>query len=194
MGRKRKDIAPVNDRIFRRCNSLKQDNKGLTLIELLVAMVISSIVIIMVAMFISLGSRNYNYASKEIKLQMQAQTVTNQLDDMIISSNWLESRDLSDDVKAYVIYSGTDINVIFYDKSTDMLYIKDGFEKAEIPALTTSSYSKRENLMSANVSYFNLKLNRTENEVSLTMKMINDTADYSAIKTIALRNQVKEPD
>ena len=109
--------APIKqDRghLFDRNCELKNNNQGFTLVELLVVMVITAFVIAMVAMFISMGSRSYNHASKDIKLQMMSQTVTNQLDDIIIEANWVEMKTLSPEVSAFVIYASSNISVIFF--------------------------------------------------------------------------------
>ncbi len=174
--------------------SLKMNNKGLTLIELMVAMLISVIVISMVGMFISVGSKNYKFASKEIKLQMISQTVTNQLDDIIIESYWMEQKILSTDITAYIIYSGSDITVIFFDKTAHSLYIKDGFTKSQIGTLNTSDFNVSDNIMSSYVSDFLLTQNQTENEIQLKINMVNDTSSYTSAHTIALRNKMHEPE
>ena len=110
----------------------KKFQKGFTLVELLVVMVITAFVIAMVAMFISMGSRSYNHASNDIKLQMMSQTVTNQLDDIIIEANWVENKTLSPEVSAFVIYASSNISVIFFDSKTEEIYMKDGFIQSDI--------------------------------------------------------------
>ncbi|MGB4659534.1 MAG: prepilin-type N-terminal cleavage/methylation domain-containing protein, partial [Mobilitalea sp.] len=82
-----------------------KDNRGLTLIELIIAMAISSIVIGMVIVIISAGSRNFNIAQNEVDIQMEAQTVVNQIEDTIIEASWIEEKSISADVKAYIIYT-----------------------------------------------------------------------------------------
>lgn len=197
MGSKKKNMnVPIKQdsgQISFRVSTLNQNNKGFTLVELLVVMVITSLVIAMVGMFISMGTRSYNQASKEIKLQMMAQKVTNQLDDIVIEAYWVEQKELSVDLTAYVIYASSNISVIFFDRSKDEIYMKDGYVKSDIVNLTTLSYSRRENLMSTNITHFTLTQNETTNEVNLSMKMINGSATYGATHTIALRNQMKEP-
>lgn len=169
------------------------DNRGLTLIELLIAMLITAIVIGMVAMFISVGSRNYSHASREIKLQMQAQAITNQLDDIIIESYWVEAKILSINVTAYVVYASSIINVIFFDWDTDMIYIKDYSSISDIAGITAASYTKEENLMSAHVTEFSLVPDQSNNEVLCNIKFENKNANYSTVHTVALRNIMRRP-
>lgn len=65
------------------------NNRGSSLIELLVAMTVSVLVIGAIMVFMSSGTKNYQLVDREITLQMEVQTVSNQLSDMIISANHL---------------------------------------------------------------------------------------------------------
>lgn len=66
---------------------IKQDNKGMTLVELLISIAISSIVIASIAFFMNYASRNYRNASNDVMLQTEGQTILNQLNEMIIEAN-----------------------------------------------------------------------------------------------------------
>lgn len=65
----------------------KLNNDGMTLIEMLVAMLASLIVISAVGQFMSTGSSQYKNADDEVTLQMEAQTVINQISDMMLEGN-----------------------------------------------------------------------------------------------------------
>lgn len=65
----------------------KLNNDGMTLIEMLVAMLASLIVISAVGQFMSTGSSQYKNADDEVTLQLEAQTVINQISDMMLEGN-----------------------------------------------------------------------------------------------------------
>lgn len=65
----------------------KQNNDGLTLVEMLICMLISLVIITAVGGFMSASSISYQSVDSEITLQMEAQTVINQISDMILEGN-----------------------------------------------------------------------------------------------------------
>lgn len=66
---------------------MKLENKGFTLVEMLVACVISLIVISSVGHFMNVGTKGYHSSDRDVMLQMEAQTVVNQISDMITEAN-----------------------------------------------------------------------------------------------------------
>lgn len=66
-------------------NGMK-DQKGFTLVELLIGIVILSIVTAAVCSFIIVGSRSYAAANTEIMLQQEAQLALNQISDVLIDT------------------------------------------------------------------------------------------------------------
>lgn len=66
---------------------MKQDNKGFSLIELLVSISISVIILGIVASFLWQSTNYYRRSCEDITLQMEAQTILNQLKDLIVEAN-----------------------------------------------------------------------------------------------------------
>lgn len=62
------------------------DQRGFTMIELLIGVVILSLVIVAIGGFIVVGSRSYAAANTEIILQQEAQLAMNQISDVIIDT------------------------------------------------------------------------------------------------------------
>lgn len=63
-----------------------KDQRGFTLVELLIGVVILSIVTAAVCSFIVIGSRSYAAANTEIMLQQEAQLAMNQISDVVIDT------------------------------------------------------------------------------------------------------------
>lgn len=64
-----------------------KDNQGITLVELIIGMAITSIVIGAIVMFMSAGSRGYQSAQSEISLQTETQTIMNQIRTRVLEGN-----------------------------------------------------------------------------------------------------------
>lgn len=65
---------------------MRKDHKGFTLVELIIAVAIMSIVTLAVCGFIVVGSRSYASANTDIMLQQEAQLALNQISDVIIDT------------------------------------------------------------------------------------------------------------
>lgn len=63
-----------------------ENNKGFTLVELMISMAISAIIIGSLVIFMNVSSKSYKAASEEVSLQMEAQTILNQLENIIMES------------------------------------------------------------------------------------------------------------
>lgn len=66
---------------------VKGDNKGLTLVELLIAMVITVIIAGAIIAFMNSGTQSYNFARNQLNTQIEAQTLINLISDRIMEGN-----------------------------------------------------------------------------------------------------------
>lgn len=65
----------------------EKQNAGFTLMEMLIAMMISMIIILGVGQFLVVGTKNYQAVDNQVKLQLEAQDAINAVTDMILESN-----------------------------------------------------------------------------------------------------------
>ena len=65
---------------------MKRDQKGFTIVELIIAVAILAIVTLAVGGFMVVGSRSYTNANTDIMLQQDAQLALNQISDVIIDT------------------------------------------------------------------------------------------------------------
>ncbi len=65
---------------------MRKNHKGFTLVELIIAVAILSIVTLAVCGFIVVGSRSYTSANTDVMLQQEAQLALNQISDVIIDT------------------------------------------------------------------------------------------------------------
>lgn len=66
--------------------TMRKDQKGFTLVELIIAIAILAIVTLAVCGFIVVGSRSYTSSNTDIMLQQEAQLALNQISDVIIDT------------------------------------------------------------------------------------------------------------
>lgn len=66
---------------------MRQDNKGFSLIELIISISISVFILGIVASFLWQSTNYYRRSSEDITLQMEAQTILNQLKDLIVEAD-----------------------------------------------------------------------------------------------------------
>ncbi len=125
------------------------DNKGFSLIELLVTIAISGIVLLMISFMLVQGTNLFKSENEEIDIQNEVQIVRNQLSEAIMGAKSLVIVDAGEDL---VIYTGsvdesnnrlvaetsgaggvsavTTERIITYDKSEQKLYISSAYASA----------------------------------------------------------------
>ena len=79
----------------------KHNNKGFTLIEVLVALAVSSVVITIVIAFISQGSRFYKTQSNTINLQNELQETSNVITDALQEATYLKIASYNNALSVY---------------------------------------------------------------------------------------------
>lgn len=174
------------------------NNKGNTLVELVISMAITAVILTMVIAFLATNSNHYVNAENTVNLQMESQSVMNQLNDMIIEANWVELISVSTDVEALLIYNSVDIDVVFLDKSKQELYLVEDRTMAELADLDTISYSSRDNLMANHVAELTLLPTDidqllSEKQIVLIVEFSVDTLHYKVDQNIKFRNKPVKP-
>ena len=81
----------------------KSDQRGFTLIELIVTIMIMSIVMVAAAGFIITAANSYRVANIELELQTEAQAAMNQLNDILIEAKRYEFREVDGKTRLTVV-------------------------------------------------------------------------------------------
>ena len=186
----------------------KHNNKGFTLIEILVALAVSSVVITIVIAFISQGSRFYKTQSNTINLQNELQETSNVITDTLQEATYLS---IISDSKNLEVYTGSyDIKegkkLFTSDKGSSRYILRDGtgiyvFDKADLNYVTEKDkpgYRYSDNIEAITISVSDkCKTKVGESEVITQPVMLdvyikvthNDTSRFEN-KTITLRNKI----
>ncbi|WP_310601866.1 PilW family protein [Anaerosporobacter sp.] len=182
------------------------EENGFTLVEVLVAALILSFLIIAICAFMTTGSNLYKKSSREVDLQQEAQVAMNQLNDMILSANRFtvvyRNKGLQDEVA--IMYSQTteEINTkvnycIIWIKEREKLYFlkKDAdftFTGTESEMMDLCSVvTDEENLMAQHIESMQIDTSELVNNqaVSITTDFVIQDNTYEVTKQIKLRNK-----
>lgn len=187
----------------------KHNNKGFTLIEVLVALAVSSVVITIVIAFISQGSRFYKTQSNTINLQNELQETSNVITDALQEATYLKIASYNNALSVYTgSYKIVDGKKLFINEKGSSRYIlRDGsgiyiYDKADTQYITDKDkpgYRYSNNIEAITVSINEkCKTNVADSEVITQPVMLdvyikvthNDTSRFEN-KTITLRNKIQ---
>ncbi len=103
------------------------NDKGFSLIELILAIAISVIVVGAAYSFVFAGSRQYDTTSRQTSVQQEVAFTTNMLRESILqgetSQTSIRKYDSGDTAGDVMLYLGDGKKVFFYDKSENSLYV-----------------------------------------------------------------------
>jgi prepilin-type N-terminal cleavage/methylation domain-containing protein len=156
-------------------------NKGVTLLELLVAVAISVIVIATIAYFMERSTKNYKNANEEVTLQMEAQTILNQLNDLI-----MEAYNVKYEAQVLKIYQNTENYIITFEAENDRLT----FEKVQVGNASTGNSV----LFGQYVDDFRVVdtgVDDTNKTIEITLDLKYNSKTYNKTSSVTLRNRIK---
>lgn len=163
------------------------NNRGFTLVELLVVMAILSVVGGIVILFLQSGIHSYESTSKEVDMQYDAQVLLNQIESYVIGTN-LGLAQKDDVVHIYnkdetgilqeTLFWDSDAKTLSYEKRRE----SNGLETVLIP----------KTLLAENVEQFSMDISQAENEGKVTaqLELVKEEKRYSANAVWKLRNHV----
>ena len=160
------------------------DNKGITLVELIIAIAIATIVITSIAFFMSNSSKNYKKVNEEVSLQMEAQTILNQLNDLILEADNVKMKD-----NILFIYNESESNYfIKLDVSSGKMFLNKTTSKEASP------HDDDWVLFGQDVSSFTVTDtgdDNTNKAIQITLHLNKDTMTYTMTNLVTIRNDIK---
>lgn len=197
-----------------RCGRKRQklNNRGLTLIEMVIAIAIIGIFSTVVMTFITSGANFYRKTSITTKLQSDMQTTLERIENAIMDTNKSIAytysnggsaieNDINQPVTAEkeVVCTSTDLSVsakegdclltIFqWSPSEQILYYNEGFIKDGKKSVSTASRA----VLTENVSGFQVDISKAKSEgiVLFRLTLKNEDKEISQLYTVTLRNKV----
>jgi prepilin-type N-terminal cleavage/methylation domain-containing protein len=171
------------------------NNKGFTLVEMVVAFAILAVIMLTVTFVIGTSSNTYSKIATDINLQYESQLAMNQLQEYIIDCNACIGVNSGGDT-LYVINKTDDSHYEAYkfvkNADTDELYFYNKtIETSDFNPADPGNYAFTDGtgeLMSSYVKDFSAAV--ADSSVIVTMKYGSGSETYNGRQTFALRNQV----
>lgn len=171
-----------------------KNNKGLSLVELLVAMVIIAILMIEVVNLMTNCSQLYRKGASEVNLQAESQRVIQVMEEMMIDCNIsINAVPITPSINDIYVSTNTvsqgEVTYKFYLEKADPadIYGNLMLDKTVSGSTATSVLAEYVESISLNMANYN-----TGDKVTLSVSMKNDDYTYSTIsvKDIYLRNMI----
>lgn len=194
----------------------KRENKGFSLVELIVVIAIFSVVGIVVGGFLLTASRSYSINATELNLQEEAQLVSNQVQEMILDTAYgisyqyvvvddtgaslidymendavaLPEGDLSQ--KDVYIYGKDQYYHIFWNKEEQQLFLKEYEKNAGGSYVLVAGMPNEGVMFGQYISDFTVDLSKVASDrlVSYSITFKKAERDYLVTRTVSLRNNV----
>lgn len=160
---------------------IKMNNRGFTLVELIVATAILAIVALGASAFMVAGTRTYSSLNYTVRLQYEAQLAMAQLQEYAVDCSKGMAWDASQ--KKLYIANDADVHVFGYDNTNKTISYSTG-ALAENLTFTVADALVAEHVESMDVDV-------RDKQVEITLNMARGGKTYSATQVIALRNQPK---
>lgn len=165
------------------------NNKGFTLIEMIISTAILGIVALAAAGFVATGARTYRQVNDTIQLQYESQLAMTQMQEYVIDCNTAMSWDGA--VLTVVNTDGADqtVHVFAWDGSA----IRYGTGPVA-DTLADAADLMADRVTEMEVSFQKTTDDRAASAVSIRLTMERNGKSYTGTQTIALRNQPKPAD
>lgn len=175
------------------------NNKGLSLMEVVVAVGISSIVVILVTGFMNIGVNTYREANAEISVQQESQTVFNQMEEwMMETGKGVKTYSYNFD-QVTAIFNKDNVQLIMFDKDEAKLYyrkveVTSGIGTLNVKSLVDAIYNDVANrnkyFLADYITNFDVDITRVmDGIVVLKMEYKTEGRAYSLRNKVKLRNK-----
>ncbi len=191
---------------------VQKDNRGITLIELIIAIAISTIVVGAATFLLSTAQKNYSSASASVDLQSEAQILMEQMGTWIMEGNRVEVNAAGDKLTVYQIprkvtttrptgaetlKTDTSKRVFWISnklKGKKMLYMKK-FDGIADPDSDTTDVADADaildNCIGEYVTSFSAVEDTSKAKVTITLEFRQGTQKYSITNEFKLRNALQ---
>lgn len=176
-----------------RRKKFKDNNSGLTLVELIIGLAISLIVIMAAFSFVNIGISSYDNTNKTTTLQQEVSFINNILGNGIREGSQDKTTIIKYTSGDRCIYTGT--KVFYYSKDNKSLFVYEGSDWADKTKIQSNA---ADNLVSKYVNSFDINFEKTDSSTVLptTYDDGNEYMGYSNLinvhMTVVVKNKKDE--
>lgn len=170
---------------------MKKNDRGFTLIELIVSIAILGIIAVAAGGFLVTGTRTYANVNYSVRLQYESQLAMSQIQNYVMNCNSGIAYDDSSKT-LYVADSETDSHPLYlfkYDDAAHQLKFSSGSASQNISIAGGSA----DKIMAEHVTAFSVACvpdgSGRADSIKITLKLAMGGKDYEGSETIALRNR-----
>lgn len=180
---------------------LIKNQKGLSLLELVVSIAIMSILLLGIAGIVGYAAQSYSRNSNETTLQSEVQSVLTQITNLIQDTNYAIEFDSGLNMLRtyynefyYEIYFAEStkeiyMNKFYYDPSVNFEAVRSGEAQLESIRIISADGNHAENKEMADyVENFSVAI--VDNVVTLSLTMKKNASEYNGTNSVKLRNRM----
>ena len=166
----------------------RKNNKGFTLVELMVAVVISTIVIGAIWQFMLISTKSYDNQKQITDLQQEVQQTMNHVENILIDANRAVEFVTSGNTSTLEIYSANKISKLIWNQENKTLtYTETPVSNGVADTTATESA-----VLANSVEAFSADMSKVESDqiIKVAMEFSHKGRTYNATRNITLRNVV----
>ncbi|MGN0318978.1 MAG: type II secretion system protein J [Lachnospira sp.] len=169
----------------------KENNRGFSLVEMLVALVISGIILSALAMLLTQSTSSYRRQTILAQLQNEADITLNQIEINVFESSILNIEKTSGGVSLYTQSDGDKLSGYVYDSANETLYYEEDGIKSLVCG-NVKDFDVRVNSISIDFDNMTILEIHPNVQVDITIKLEKLGREREVEKSFATRNNLSE--
>ncbi len=166
------------------------NNKGYSLVELMLTLFIFGIVMVGIGMIMRTTTVSYKDGNAEVTMQTEAQIIANQVEELLVDATSVSGKTTLDaDRYYYAIFSnGATHNVMFNGKDNRMYYQQGAINDAPEDWMLMAEYVSSFNIIGLSTDPSSADC---DNMVTVKINMDKSGYNYSTVKEVYFRNDLE---
>ena len=163
---------------------ISKDNRGTSLIELIIGVLIAAIVLSMILLFLNSASKGFRRTNDDVNLQMEAQTIINQISNLAMEATDMEPYlDIPDEKRFIFMYKLDEYYTIIHHGGFLYQVSTTDIEQAKV-----EGYSKELHLLAEYVESLDIEHTSDSKTIDIILRLSLGKDSVELKKKVKLRN------